>query len=156
MNWGSSTQAVTYRTILTMSYQYNAIADHVKNFRPQCLVLCDSPHEQSDLLYLVSHVTKNNGLMICGQVKDESSISNQPADYEKANGWLLQNKIKAFHTISTGTTTLTDCFFNIFFYPIQGLFYRSISSLHHGGNVGGISTKQSHYLSLIWHQNCRP
>ena len=106
MNWGSSTQAVTYRTILTMSYQYNSIADHVKNFRPQCLVLCDSPHEQSDLLHLVSHVTKNSGLMIYGQVKDESSVSNQHADYEKANAWLLQNKIKAFHTISTGRSKL--------------------------------------------------
>ena len=103
MNWGSSTQAVTYRTILTMSYQYNAIADHVKNFRPQCLVLCDSaPHEQSDLLHLVSHVTKNNGLMICGQVKDEGYISKQQTNCEKANAWLLQNKIKAFYTISTG------------------------------------------------------
>ena len=112
MNWGSSTQAVTYRTILTMSYQYNAIADHVKNFRPQCLVLCDSPQEESDLLYLVSHVTKNNGLMICGQVKGENTISKQQADYEKSNAWLSQNKIKAFHTISTGilkSMSACDC-----------------------------------------------
>ena len=106
-----------------MSYQYNAIADHVKNFRPQCLVLCDSPQEQSDLLYLVSHVTKNNGLMICGQVKNENSISKQQADYEKSNAWLSQNKIKAFHTISTGTSKLVAISTIIFL--IQEFFYGS-------------------------------
>lgn len=85
-----------------MSYQYNAVADHVKNFRPQCLVLCESPNEQSDLLHLVSHVTKNSGLMVCGQVKDEKSISNHQTECEETNVWLLQKNIKAFTSISTG------------------------------------------------------
>lgn len=85
-----------------MSYQFNAVADHVKNFRPQCLVLMDSLDDQSDMLYLVSHFTKNIGLMICGQVKDESTISKHHIDYENVNAWLTHNKIKSFHTIATG------------------------------------------------------
>ena len=102
VNWGSSTQAVTYRTILAMSYQYNEVGDHVKNFRPQCLVLSGSPEVHGDLVHLVSHVTKNNGLMVCGEVNSDKLTSRQ-SDHNKATAWLRENQIKAFHCISTGT-----------------------------------------------------
>ncbi|XP_028397037.1 solute carrier family 12 member 2-like [Dendronephthya gigantea] len=113
VNWGSSTQAVTYRTILAMSYQYNEAEEHVKNFRPQCLVLCGSPENHEELVHIVSHVTKNNGLMICGEVTD--SVGTKQDVRKKAREWLHQNKIKAFHCICTarefrsGVSSLLQC-----------------------------------------------
>ena len=86
-----------------MSHQYNEVADHVKNFRPQCLVLCGQPEDHSDIVYLVSHVTKNNGLMVCGEVNSHSSERKQ-IDHQKATLWLQKNKIKAFHCVCSGMT----------------------------------------------------
>ncbi len=87
-----------------MSYQYNEAADHVKNFRPQCLVLCGPPESHGELVHLVSHVTRNNGLMICGEVSNMESTGSK-SDRKKATDWLRDNKIKAFHCICTGIYT---------------------------------------------------
>lgn len=38
VNWGSSTQAQTYKTALTATYRLQTIGDHVKNYRPQVYV----------------------------------------------------------------------------------------------------------------------
>lgn len=35
VNWGSSTQAQTYKTALTATYRLQSIGDHVKNYNPQ-------------------------------------------------------------------------------------------------------------------------
>lgn len=97
VNWGSSAQAYTYTRALRFTYRLNTVEDHVKNFRPQCLVLTGSPSSRPDLVHLVSHITRNRGLMVCGQVKlgPFGSVSG----YEDA--WLKQSKIRAFHTICT-------------------------------------------------------
>lgn len=113
VNWGSSAQAVTYRTILAMSYQYNEVEDHVKNFRPQCLVLCGSPENHGELVHLVSHITKNNGLMICGEVSQIDSAGSKQNDRKKATDWLRRNKIKAFSCICAGTVVNVYLFIRI-------------------------------------------
>lgn len=97
VNWGSSAQAYTYIRALRFTNRLNTVEDHVKNFRPQCLVLTGSPSSRPDLVHLVSHITRNRGLMVCGQVKlgDFGAVSG----YEDA--WLKQSKIRAFHTICT-------------------------------------------------------
>lgn len=67
--------------------------------------------KHQELVYLVSNVTKNNGLMICGEVS--SSILNENEDKEKQDKirqekkaasmtWLRKNKIKAFHCVCKG------------------------------------------------------
>ena len=86
-----------------MSYQYNEAEDHVKNFRPQCLVLCGSPERHAELVHLVSNVTRSNGLMICGQVSSMDSTGSKQSDHKKSTEWLHFNKIKSFHCICTGT-----------------------------------------------------
>lgn len=85
-----------------MSYQYNEAEDHVKNFRPQCLVLCGSPENHGELVHLVSHVAKNNGLMICSEVSGIESSGSKHSGRKKARDWLQHNKIKAFHCICSG------------------------------------------------------
>lgn len=68
VNWGSSTQAQTYKTALTAAYRLQSISDHVKNYRPQVLVLAGSPHMRPPLVDLASLITKNNSLMVVGDV----------------------------------------------------------------------------------------
>lgn len=70
---------------------------HVKNFRPQCLVLCGAPSTRPSLVFFVSFLTKHIGLMICGQVE----IKPDGAKYtdistERQEKWLQEKKIKAF------------------------------------------------------------
>ncbi|KAJ7391818.1 hypothetical protein OS493_016107 [Desmophyllum pertusum] len=94
-NWGSSAQAYTYIRALRFTYRLNAVEDHVKNFRPQCLVLTGLPSSRPDLVHLVSNITRNRGLMVCGQVK--IGPFGTVSGYE--DSWLKARKIRAFHTI---------------------------------------------------------
>ncbi|XP_056323469.1 solute carrier family 12 member 2 [Danio aesculapii] len=69
VNWGSSTQALTYHQALTHSLQLCGVADHIKTFRPQCLVMTGAPNSRPAILHLVHAFTKNVGLMLCGHVR---------------------------------------------------------------------------------------
>lgn len=42
--------------------------EHVKNYRPQILVLTGTPPCRPALIDFVSNITKENSLMICGDV----------------------------------------------------------------------------------------
>ncbi|KAL4617673.1 Na-K-2Cl cotransporter-like [Arapaima gigas] len=94
VNWGSSTQALTYHQALTHSLQLSGVEDHVKNFRPQCLVMTGYPNSRPALLNLVHAFTKNVGLMICGHVRTVE-LANDQVRYQR---WLLKNEMKAFYT----------------------------------------------------------
>uniref|UniRef100_A0A8C5S078 Solute carrier family 12 member 2 n=1 Tax=Laticauda laticaudata TaxID=8630 RepID=A0A8C5S078_LATLA len=72
VNWGSSTQALTYLSALQHAVRLTGVEDHVKNFRPQCLVMSGAPNSRPALLHLVHAFTKNVGLMICGHVHRSS------------------------------------------------------------------------------------
>ncbi|KAG9353808.1 hypothetical protein JZ751_011932 [Albula glossodonta] len=101
VNWGSSTQALTYHQALTHSLQLSGVEDHIKNFRPQCLVMTGYPNSRPALLHLVHAFTKNVGLMICGHVRTTSrrpnfkDLANDQIRYQR---WLLKNETKAFYT----------------------------------------------------------
>ncbi|XP_021446137.2 solute carrier family 12 member 2 isoform X1 [Oncorhynchus mykiss] len=101
VNWGSSTQALTYHQALTHSLHLSSVEDHIKNFRPQCLVMTGYPNSRPALLHLVHAFTKNVGLMICGHVRTGSrrpnfkDLSNDQTRYQR---WLLKNETKAFYT----------------------------------------------------------
>ncbi|KAK3522168.1 hypothetical protein QTP70_026982, partial [Hemibagrus guttatus] len=100
VNWGSSTQALTYHQALTHSLQLCGVADHVKTFRPQCLVMTGAPNSRPALLHLVHAFTKNVGLMVCGHVRISSrrpnfkELNNDMLRYQR---WLLNNS-KGFYT----------------------------------------------------------
>ncbi|XP_055731355.1 solute carrier family 12 member 2 isoform X1 [Salvelinus fontinalis] len=101
VNWGSSTQALTYHQALTHSLHLSSVEDHIKNFRPQCLVMTGYPNSRPALLHLVHAFTKNVGLMICGHVRTGSrrpnfkELSNDQTRYQR---WLMKNETKAFYT----------------------------------------------------------
>ena len=68
VNWGSSTQAQTYRAALTSIQQLVHIEEHVKNYRPQILVLTGLPSTRPALVDFAYLICKNNSLMVCGNV----------------------------------------------------------------------------------------
>uniref|UniRef100_H0VR92 Solute carrier family 12 member 2 n=1 Tax=Cavia porcellus TaxID=10141 RepID=H0VR92_CAVPO len=100
VNWGSSTQALTYLNALQHSIRLSGVEDHVKNFRPQCLVMTGSPNSRPALLHLVHDFTKNVGLMICGHVHmgpRRQAMKEMSMDQAKYQRWLIKNKMKAFY-----------------------------------------------------------
>uniref|UniRef100_A0A914W591 Amino acid permease/ SLC12A domain-containing protein n=1 Tax=Plectus sambesii TaxID=2011161 RepID=A0A914W591_9BILA len=65
-NWGSSTQANSYRNALMSVLKLTNTEEHVKNYRPQLLVLTGSPADRAALVDFASNITKGNSLLICG------------------------------------------------------------------------------------------
>nr|XP_033784861.1 solute carrier family 12 member 2 [Geotrypetes seraphini] len=101
VNWGSSTQALTYLNALQHSIRLAGVEDHVKNFRPQCLVLIGAPNSRPALLNLVHAFTKNVGLMVCGHVHmspRRQAMKELSTDQSRYQRWLIKNKMKAFYT----------------------------------------------------------
>lgn len=68
VNWGASTQAQTYNTTLAAVQSLNNIDDHVKNYRPQILVLSGHPASRPALVDFANLVTKRLSLLMCGCV----------------------------------------------------------------------------------------
>ena len=68
VNWGSSVQANTYRRALDAVLKLGSVQEHVKNFRPQMLVLTGNPIYRPALVDLGSLVSHGHSLMICGNV----------------------------------------------------------------------------------------
>uniref|UniRef100_A0A3Q3FW82 Solute carrier family 12 member 2 n=1 Tax=Kryptolebias marmoratus TaxID=37003 RepID=A0A3Q3FW82_KRYMA len=101
VNWGSSTQALTYQQALTHSLHLSGVEDHIKNFRPQCLVMTGYPNSRPALVDLVHAFTKNVGLMICGHVRTgyrKPNFKDLASDQARYQRWLMKNETKAFYT----------------------------------------------------------
>ncbi|KAL8203440.1 UNVERIFIED_CONTAM: hypothetical protein K2H54_054121 [Gekko kuhli] len=100
VNWGSSTQALTYLNALQHAVRLSGVEDHVKNFRPQCLIMSGPPNSRPALLHLVHAFTKNVGLMICGHVHlgpRRQAMKELSNDLSRFQRWLIKNKMKAFY-----------------------------------------------------------
>uniref|UniRef100_A0A3P8XM78 Solute carrier family 12 member 10, tandem duplicate 1 n=1 Tax=Esox lucius TaxID=8010 RepID=A0A3P8XM78_ESOLU len=92
INWGSSVQAGTYNMALSYSVSLAGVEDHVKNFRPQCLVLTGPPNVRPALVDFVGSFTKNISLMICGDILMVNILVK----------WLNRRKVRSFYTPFTG------------------------------------------------------
>lgn len=68
VNWGSSTQAQTYVSALKTTLDLNTVEEHVKNYRPQLLVLSGFVGARPPLLDFAHSITKNISLLACGHV----------------------------------------------------------------------------------------
>ncbi|XP_069562016.1 solute carrier family 12 member 2-like [Brachyistius frenatus] len=100
VNWGSSTQALIYNQALTHCLNLTGVEDHIKNFRPQCLVLAGYPNSRPALLQLVHSFTKNVSLMVCGHVRTVSRRPNMKElsqDHARCQRWLNKKRIKSFY-----------------------------------------------------------
>ncbi|XP_051898321.1 solute carrier family 12 member 1 isoform X1 [Pristis pectinata] len=105
VNWGSSKQAMSYVTALQDALSLTGVNDHIKNFRPQCIVLTGSPMSRPALLDLTLSFTKNFSLCICSQVfmgSRKQSVSEINMNMDKYQQWLTKNKKKAFYAAVAG------------------------------------------------------
>uniref|UniRef100_A0AAQ4P4V3 Solute carrier family 12 member 3 n=1 Tax=Gasterosteus aculeatus aculeatus TaxID=481459 RepID=A0AAQ4P4V3_GASAC len=93
VNWGSSVQASSYNRALSQCAGLNHVEDHVKNYRPQCLVLTGPPSSRPALVDLISCLTKDLSLMICGNVVTASP----KASSERHVTWLNKRKVRSFY-----------------------------------------------------------
>uniref|UniRef100_A0A8D3DM09 Solute carrier family 12 member 3 n=1 Tax=Scophthalmus maximus TaxID=52904 RepID=A0A8D3DM09_SCOMX len=94
VNWGSSVQAGSYSLALNQCVGLNHVEDHVKNYRPQCLVLTGPPASRPALVDLVNCFTKRLSLMMCGNVV---TVSPTEASGERHVTWLNRRKVGAFY-----------------------------------------------------------
>nr|XP_032800807.1 solute carrier family 12 member 1-like isoform X2 [Petromyzon marinus] len=101
VNWGSSTQALSYLNALQDNLRLYGVEEHVKNFRPQCLVMTGAPPHRPALIDLVHCFTKNVGLLICGHVvlgPQRQALKELFAAQVKHQRWLLKEHKKAFYS----------------------------------------------------------
>lgn len=70
VNWGSTTQAQMYKTALQAVQQLNSVEEHVKNYRPQILVLSGMPSARPALVDFAHLLTKNLSMLVCGHITE--------------------------------------------------------------------------------------
>uniref|UniRef100_A0A3B3WXQ0 Solute carrier family 12 member 10, tandem duplicate 1 n=1 Tax=Poecilia mexicana TaxID=48701 RepID=A0A3B3WXQ0_9TELE len=99
LNWGSSMQASTYNMALSSSVSLTGVEDHVKNFRPQCLVLTGPPNQRPALVDFVGSFTKHISLMICGDIILEQDRKTRPQDATDCLvKWMNKRKVRSFYS----------------------------------------------------------
>lgn len=100
VNWGSTAQAQTYKNALISVQQLNNVDEHVKNYRPQLLLLTGAPNTRPILVDLANLLTKNLSLLICGHVIKGQSTQRQRLSYQRqALEWFEERKVKGFYSI---------------------------------------------------------
>ncbi|CAF2513326.1 unnamed protein product [Rotaria sp. Silwood2] len=116
INWGSSVQAQTYRRALDATHKLDIIQEHVKNFRPQMLVLTGNPIYRPALVDLCSLVTHGHSLMICANViLNDPTVNIQYDQKDEGETWLKKRAAKAFYqpivapTVRQGAIALLQC-----------------------------------------------
>ncbi|XP_042347989.1 solute carrier family 12 member 1 [Plectropomus leopardus] len=100
VNWGSSTQAVTFVSAVSNALSLSGVEDHVKNFRPQILALTGSARARPALLDLAHSFTKNYGLCLTCEVfvgPRSEALEEMNGGMEKNQLWLRKSKRKAFY-----------------------------------------------------------
>ncbi|XP_032675841.1 bumetanide-sensitive sodium-(potassium)-chloride cotransporter [Odontomachus brunneus] len=105
VNWGSTTQAQTYNNALTAVQQLDRVEEHVKNYRPQLLVLTGAPNARSSLVDFAHHITKHQSLFICGHIIETPiSYKTRSSMVANCNSWFRANKVKAFYSLVDGAS----------------------------------------------------
>lgn len=122
VNWGSTTQAQAYRNALLSVQHLNAIEEHVKNYRPQILVLSGHPNTRPTLVNFAYLLTKRTSLLVCGHVIKQTA-PNKYRNFliKRANDWFRRHKVKGFYNgpiddadFETGTNALlVGCIINL-------------------------------------------
>ncbi|XP_061403574.1 solute carrier family 12 member 3-like isoform X1 [Lethenteron reissneri] len=100
VNWGSSVQAMGFQTALATTLNLDNVKEHIKVFRPNCLVLTGPPHLRPALVDFVGTFTKGVSLMVCGNVVVAGPNKNQICDLRQTEHgkWLRHRNINSFYT----------------------------------------------------------
>lgn len=100
VNWGSSTQEQTYKTMIAAAHRLQQTGEHIKNYHPQILVLAGSPVTRPALIDLGNLLTKNSSLLMVGDVIP-SKLSHRLRTELVAETYrhFDEKKIKAFYNL---------------------------------------------------------
>ncbi|XP_070831927.1 solute carrier family 12 member 1 [Chaetodon trifascialis] len=101
VNWGSSTQAMPFVSAVSNALSLSGVEDHVKNFRPQILVMTGPSRTRPALLDLAHSFTKNYGLCMNCEVfvgPKAEAVEEMKANMEKNQLWLNKTKRRVFYT----------------------------------------------------------
>ncbi|KAI1714628.1 solute carrier family 12 domain-containing protein [Ditylenchus destructor] len=100
VNWGSSAQAHSYRNALQYVTKLERTDEHVKNYRPQVLVMSGNPAARAGLVDFAYSITKGNSLMMCGYVVPYEASSSVFKMMDKLDDelrvWFKNRHMKAF------------------------------------------------------------
>uniref|UniRef100_A0A8C9T7U4 Solute carrier family 12 member 3 n=1 Tax=Scleropages formosus TaxID=113540 RepID=A0A8C9T7U4_SCLFO len=97
VNWGSSTQAVTFINAVNNALTLSSVDDHIKNFRPQCIVLTGAPRTRPALLDIAHSFTKGYGLCLTCQI----FVVRVSMEWNQT--WLNEKKRKAFYAAAASS-----------------------------------------------------
>uniref|UniRef100_A0A1I7RP02 Solute carrier family 12 member 3 n=1 Tax=Bursaphelenchus xylophilus TaxID=6326 RepID=A0A1I7RP02_BURXY len=102
VNWGSTLQAHNYRNALQSVTKLERTDEHVKNYRPQILLLTGNPASRPSLIDFFSNITKDSCLLTCGYVvpceKSEIVTQLNKKFAIEIRAWFKKRHIKAFYT----------------------------------------------------------
>ncbi|XP_075925795.1 solute carrier family 12 member 3-like [Petromyzon marinus] len=100
VNWGSSVQAMGFQTALATTLNLDGVKEHIKVFRPNCLVLTGPPHLRPALVDFVGTFTKGVSLMVCGNIVVAGPNKNQICELRQTEHgkWLRHRNINSFYT----------------------------------------------------------
>lgn len=102
INWGSAGQARAYQYTLNSALRLEGVADHVKNFRPQVLLLVDKIDLKDPMLAVANDLTADRGLFVVGQVQVGDFRSHrEDIRAARMSNALYENGMKAFTTSVT-------------------------------------------------------
>ncbi|KAL7639365.1 UNVERIFIED_CONTAM: hypothetical protein RMT77_009866 [Armadillidium vulgare] len=100
VNWGSSTQAMTYVSALKSTLELITVEDHIKNYRPQVLLLSGSPGARPALVHFANSITKNLSFLSCADiVKGPLAQRTRYIITRKAYNWFTKHKIRSFFSL---------------------------------------------------------
>ena len=110
VNWGSSTQAQTYKSTLASVHKLVNVNEHVKNYRPQILVLTGRPQDRPPLVDLTDLITKSNALMVCGHVLQVNWFPHLPFALGSIRLLITGGHFAIpYHTLRPVTHTRIEC-----------------------------------------------
>ncbi|XP_065169631.1 solute carrier family 12 member 2-like [Atheta coriaria] len=108
VNWGSTTQAQIYKNALQSVHQLNNVEEHVKNYRPQILVLSGMPNTRPAIVDFANLITKNTSMLVCGHINNSISAqkwrkqAQQNEQAQQAQSWFKMHKMKSFYMAVDG------------------------------------------------------
>uniref|UniRef100_A0A914QJ12 Uncharacterized protein n=1 Tax=Panagrolaimus davidi TaxID=227884 RepID=A0A914QJ12_9BILA len=101
VNWGDTNQAHMYRNALTSLQKLTNTEIHVKNYRPQIMLLSGNPASRVPLLDFAHSITKGDSLLLAAHVipypANEHFFQKQTQLQAFVEQWFKHNKIKGFY-----------------------------------------------------------
>ena len=101
VNWGDTNQAHMYRSALTSLQKVTNTEIHVKNYRPQIMLMSGNPASRVALLDFANSITKGDSLLLAAHVipypANEHFFQKQTQLQAFLEQWFKSNKIKGFY-----------------------------------------------------------